>query len=215
MGFLCVSGHCGASTKQSWRPLLWVVIAVLACSCTSPSHSQAPRSGASPAPPVLTIEQTVPLFPPRVKDRVGWAHDMFDGLQENHLAPRPWAVCATLAVIEQESNFTLDPAVPGLARMATQQVDALFSRLGPLGPTVRRWLLQGKAAGSPFTFEARLRQVKTEGDIDRWYRDVLQYYRVESVKAWLPPPLAAQLEELIEEENRMTTVGPMQVKVRF
>ncbi len=215
MDVFCVSVHCGASAKQSWWSLLWVVMAVLACSCTSPPHSQAPRSGASPAPPVLTIEQTIQLFPPGVKDRGGWAHDIFYGLQEHHLEPRPWAVCATLALIEQESNFTLDPAVPGLARIAAQQADALFSRLGSLGPTVRRWLLQGKAAGSPFTFEARLQQVKTEGDIDRWYRDLLQYYRMESVRAWLPTPLATQLEELIEEENRVTTVGPMQVKVRF
>ncbi len=63
-----------------------------------------------------------------------------------------------LAVIEQESGFEANPAVPGLARIVQQRLEAYADKLGPLGPPTIKALLEGKAPGHSHTFEQRLAQ---------------------------------------------------------
>ena len=63
------------------------------------------------------------LMPPGVRDRSGWAADIqaaFASLQIDPSAPN---LCAVVAVTEQESTFTADPKVPGLGRIALEEID--------------------------------------------------------------------------------------------
>jgi hypothetical protein len=122
-----------------------------------------------------------------------------------------------LAVIEQESGFQANPPVPGLARLVQQRMDAYADKLGPLGPPAVKALLEGKAPGQTQTFEQRLGQVKTERDLDRIFRELLEYYETEYPKTYTAAKLASALfkSTRLEDLNPITTAGSMQVSVRF
>lgn len=170
-----------------------------------------------PLPPRVTAEQAVKLVPPDVKDREGWAEDVLAAMEAHRLYPSAEAVCSVLAVIEQESGFQANPAVAGLAKLVQQRLDAYADKLGPLGPPAIRALLDGKAPGQTQTFEQRLGQVKTERDLDRIFRELLEYYETEYPKTYTAAKLASALfkSTRLEDLNPITTAGSMQVSVRF
>lgn len=179
----------------------------------------APRTvrPAPPLPPRVTVEQAAKLVPPDETDREGWAEDVLAALEAHRMYPSAEAVCSVLAVIEQESGFEANPAVPGLARIVQQRLDAYADKLGPLGPPALKALLEGKAPGETRTFEQRLAQVKTERDLDRIFRELLEYYEREYPKAYTAARLASSLfkSTRLEDLNPITTAGSMQVSVRF
>jgi hypothetical protein len=151
-----------------------------------------------------------------VKDREGWATDVLAALEAHQFPEDPDTVCQVLAIIEQESNFQENPAVPGLPRMIKAELEKRVGKLGPLGPPALRELLSGKAPGTKRTFEQRLDTLKTERDLDVLFRDILEHYRER-----FPAPLKA-LDLLgvlfgtsAEDFNPVTTVGSMQVSVTF
>ncbi|MFL5351436.1 DUF1615 family protein [Archangium sp.] len=170
-----------------------------------------------PLPPRVTPEQAVKLVPPDVKEREGWAEDVMAALEAHRLYPSAEAVCSVLAVIEQESGFQANPPVPGLAKLVQQRMEAYADKLGPLGPPAVRALLEGKAPGQTQTFEQRLGQVKTERDLDRIFRELLEYYETEYPKTYTAAKLASALfkSTRLEDLNPITTAGSMQVSVRF
>jgi hypothetical protein len=163
------------------------------------------------------LEQAAKLVPPDEKDREGWAEDVLAALEAHRLYPSAEAVCSVLAVIEQESGFEANPGVPGLARIVQQRLDAYADKLGPLGPPALRALLEGKAPGETRTFEQRLAQVRTERDLDRIFRELLEYYETEYPKTYTAARLASSLfkSTRLEDLNPITTAGSMQVSVRF
>ena len=72
-----------------------------------------------PGPRPLTAEEgralVTRLLPESVKERGGWATDIYAAFATLGLAPTPENICAAVAVTEQESGFQVDPVVPGLA----------------------------------------------------------------------------------------------------
>ncbi|QRK12339.1 DUF1615 family protein [Archangium violaceum] len=170
-----------------------------------------------PLPPRVTVEQATQLVPPDVKDREGWAEDVLAALDAHRLHPSAEAVCSVFAVIEQESGFQANPPVKGLARIVQQRLDAYADKLGPLGPPAVKALLEGKAPGQTRTFEQRLAQVRTERDLDRIFRELLEYYETEYPKTYTAAELASRLfkSTRLEDLNPITTAGSMQVSVRF
>jgi hypothetical protein len=170
-----------------------------------------------PLPPRVTVEQIARLMPPDEKDREGWAQDVMAALEAHRLYPSAEAVCSVLAVIEQESGFEANPAVPGLARIVQDRLKAYADKLGPLGGPAVKALLEGKAPGQTQTFEQRLNQVKTERDLDRVFRELLEYYETEYPKTYTAAQLASALfkSSRLEDLNPITTAGSMQVSVRF
>jgi hypothetical protein len=167
--------------------------------------------------PRVSVEQAAQLIPPHVADREGWAKDVLDAIEANGLAPAPSAVCSVLAVIEQESGFQADPAVPDLAGIVKRQLDGYAAKLGPLGPQAVHELLKGKASKSDRTFEERLAQVRTERDVDLIFQDLLAYYEREYPKTYAAAHLMGELfgSTRLEDLNPVTTAGSMQVSVRF
>ena len=58
------------------------------------------------------------LMPEGVKDRAGWATDIYAAFAALDIQATPENFCAAIAVTAQESSFATDPAVPGLAAIA-------------------------------------------------------------------------------------------------
>src|SRR4029453_10755111 len=54
-------------------------------------------------------------LPDSVRDRAAWSTDIYAAFAALGINPAPDNICAAVAVIDQESTFQADPAVPGLA----------------------------------------------------------------------------------------------------
>ena len=169
------------------------------------------------ATPPVTLEEATELVPPEVKERDGWARDVLAALEANRVHPDEEAVCSVLAVIEQESGFDPNPGVPDLARIAREQLEEKAREFGPMGEKATEKLLEGTARGSTRTFGERLKSVRTERDLDRLFRDMLDYYRSEFPTAYALVNLASSAGGRggVEAMNPITTAGCMQVSVRY
>jgi hypothetical protein len=77
--------------------------------------------------------------------------------------------------------------------------------------------LAGKAPGNPLTFSQRLERVRTERDVDRIFRELLEYHREEHPLSFGAANILNSLfsSQSFEELNPVTTAGSMQVSVRY
>ena len=134
-------------------------------------------------------------------------------LVEAHQLPDRDHVCQVLAVIEQESGYAADPAVDGLGAIVDRGIHDALDSLGPLEGPTRKALLDHAPPGDTRTFEQRIRTLRTEQDVDRLFRDVVEYHREKA-------PKLARLAEvlfprLLERSNPIATAGSMQVNVSW
>ncbi|MDQ3234664.1 MAG: DUF1615 domain-containing protein, partial [Pseudobdellovibrionaceae bacterium] len=107
--------------------------------------------------------------------------------------------------------------VANLPKIVRDGLRKKFARLGPLADTAMDTLLSGKVPGSNETFNQRINKLRTERDLDRFFRDMATTYR-----GRMPGPFAiASALSLIlgkgslEDLNPVTTAGSMQVKVSY
>lgn len=148
---------------------------------------------------------------PGLKDAQGWADDLLAVLSENELPQSPENVCAAIAVIDQESSFNANPAVPGLGKLAEKSITA---KLGGYPLIGREVLLLLEANPKPqASFMDRIRAAKTERDLDLVYRDMVAA-AAEKAKLGIVVKIGV-LNGLIEDHNEVSTVGSMQVAVAF
>jgi hypothetical protein len=161
------------------------------------------RPGPSDGGPALSPAQVRQMIdgsiPQRVSDRAGWVTDIYDGFTVQGLEPSHQNVCAVVAVIEQESNFHVNPVVPGMGPMAWKEIDGRAARAG-----VPRFLVHGAMelkSSTGRTYSERLDAAKTEKDLSDIYEDFIG-----SV------PLG---KKLFSDWNPIRTRGPMQVNVAF
>jgi hypothetical protein len=152
----------------------------------------------TPSVPVLDARDVVELVGPAAKDRAGWANDVVAAIRLAGKDPTAERACAVIAIIEQESGYQPDPAVPNLPRIVTK---ALEDKLAPLGPLAKPAL---RAVVDDDT-RARISRLRTERDLDRLFR--------ETISAKLPAAVTSVTG--IDELNPVTTAGAMQVKVSF
>ncbi|WP_338871065.1 DUF1615 family protein [Myxococcus stipitatus] len=205
------------ATHSRWRGrgrVAWALLGLLT-TCT-PRGVSTPEPSVPP-PPRLSQQQIAKLIPPHVKEREGWARDVLTALEAEEVFPSPMTVCSVLAVIEQESGFQADPAVPNLSRLVRKRLEDHADTLGPLGRKALSSVLSGKAPGQKRTFDARLRAVRTERDLDRLFRDMLAYYEAQYPTTFATMNLASSLfsSRRLEDLNPVTTAGSMQVSVRY
>src|SRR5690606_2971307 len=92
----------------------------------STQTSQPLKKGEKPVDVASVVRQKMPAS---VKDRDGWAKDIAKTFESQKLVPTVDNVCSVLAVAQQESNYTADPAVPGLSKIAWQEIDRRAERM--------------------------------------------------------------------------------------
>jgi Protein of unknown function (DUF1615) len=180
------------------------------------------RGGSTREPPPLprlTAELAAQLLPARVPagEREGWARDVLAALDAHELPPDAPHLCSVFAVIEQESGFQANPTVPDLPRIVREGLEAKAKKLGPLGRPALARALAGKAPGQSLTFAQRLERVRTERDLDRIFRELLEYHREENPLTFGAANILNTLfsAQSFEELNPVTTAGSMQVSVRW
>ncbi|HHO50844.1 MAG TPA: DUF1615 family protein [Deltaproteobacteria bacterium] len=165
-----------------------------------------------PPLPGLPVEAVTGYIREGVDDPGGWARDLIAALQSADLTVDAEHVCQVLAVVEQESGYSADPAVPGLARIARRQIVAELSLLGPLAELGTDWLLGPTAEGADASFEARLAEVRTERQLDELFRGLVLHH---SRHAASLPFTAGLIEGQLEQLNPVRTSGSMQVSVSW
>jgi hypothetical protein len=148
-----------------------------------------------------------------VADPLGWATDVRAALQAARRPVTEEHVCQVLAIVEQESGYEADPAVPNLPSIVEAGIDDELARLGPLAPFGKDALLNHTPDGATSSLLDQLRALRTERDLDRWYRDVIAYHEA---KAPLVGKAARLFFPRLEERlNPVHTAGSMQVSVSF
>ncbi len=139
------------------------------------------------------------LLPPNVSDRIGWATDIYAAFSALQIPATPSNICAAIAITEQESTFSADPAVPGLAAIAWKEIDKQAERAGVPRLAVRAALLLTSSDGR--SYSDRLDIVKTEKQLSEIFEDFIGMV-----------PLG---KTFFSERNPVRTGGPMQVSVGF
>lgn len=170
-----------------------LALAILLAGCaTEPAPPPPPR-------PADVRAQISFLLPASVPDRAGWATDIYAAFSALQIAPDAQAICATLAVTEQESTFRVDPPVPDLARIAREEIDRRADRIGVPAFAVR--LALGITSPDGRSYADRLAAVRTEKELSAIFEDFIGIV-----------PLGRRL---FADWNPVRTGGPMQVSIAY
>jgi hypothetical protein len=190
--------------KRSFGQAGWIYFAIL---CAIPLATQSSAQD-------IAVNQTTRLIraaEKTVRDPQGWAIDLHDVLQLHGLPQTKENICAAIAVIDQESGFVADPEVAGLGKLAEQALRDKFGKVPVGGALALKWLENNPTPQA--SFMTRIRNAKTERDLDLAYRALVDYAgKTTSMDMVLRLGL---LNKLIEEKNDIDTAGSMQVSVKF
>jgi len=188
---LAVFPGCKMARRQRRCGLFCSLLILLAgCSSTPDKGSREPAE---------VRAQLVTLLPENLADRQGWAADIQFAFQSMQLLPSTENLCAVLAVTAQETGFKADPAVPGLGRIAREEIDRRAARLGIPQMAVSAALSLKSPDGR--SYATRIAKVQTERDLSLLYEQLIDQV-----------PLGAQL---LARANPVRTAGPMQVSIAF
>ncbi len=156
-----------------------------------------------PEPPRPTPEQlratVLQLIPREVPDRAGWAADIQTAFTALDIPPTTENLCSVLAITQQESTFQATPAVPGLARIAREEIDRRAARLHIPAFVVNGALNLPSSTGK--SYAERLKSVRTEQQLSELFDDFIDMV-----------PLGGRL---FGGFNPVRTGGPMQVSIAF
>jgi hypothetical protein len=178
-----------------FRLLPGAALALLAACGTEPTR--APSAAAlTPAEARALIVRGLPAG---VADRAGWATDIYAAFATLRVEATPPALCAALAVTEQESSFRVNPTVPGLARIAWREIDAKAEAAGIPTLLVHAALKLDSSDGR--SYSERIDAATTELELSRIFEDIID--RVPMGK------------RLFGRWNPVRTGGPMQVGIAF
>jgi len=170
-----------------------IVLVALLASCATPDDPGRPISAEQGRALVGR------LLPEHVKDRTGWAVDIYAALAVLDIAPTPDNICAVIAITEQESSFTVDPQVPGLAAIARKEIERQRLNAGIPRIVLDAALALPSANGT--SYADRLSSVRTEHELSDLFDDFIG--RVPLGKSFLA------------DRNPVRTGGPMQVAISF
>ncbi|NJM29697.1 MAG: DUF1615 family protein [Rhizobiales bacterium] len=146
-----------------------------------------------------------------MKDTKGWAADLHAVLVENGFPLSKENVCATIAIIDQESGFAANPAVPGLGRLAENAISEKLRAYPIIGLQVIDYLERTPSPDD--SFMQRIRASRTERDLDLAYRRLVAHA---ADRASIGVALnSGLLNSVIEDRNEISTIGSMQVSVEF
>jgi hypothetical protein len=139
------------------------------------------------------------LMPATVANAEGWAIDIYAAFEFLGVPATTEHICGALAVIDQESNFQVDPPVPGLPAIARREIEARAASHHIPKLVVRAALDLRSPDG--LSYGQRLDQARTEKDLNELFEDFIREV-----------PLG---ERLFGDLNPVRTGGPMQVSIAF
>lgn len=182
------------ANASSLRMVTLVAIILLLSACATPRAPQAPART-----PAEIRTEIVRRIPAKTPDREGWAVDIQAALSALRIEPSSENICSVLAVTEQESTFTADPVVPGLPKIARDEIDKRAASLHVPRLLVSAALRINSPNGK--SYADRLSTVRTERQLSEIFEEFIG-----SV------PLG---KRLFAGLNPVRTGGPMQVRVSF
>ena len=140
------------------------------------------------------------LLPPTAaRDRAGWAADIASAFNALGLVPSAENYCAAIAVIEQESTFQADPAVPGLPKIVWREIETRRAKY--MIPKLALDAALSKPSPNGRSYKQRIDALRTEREMSELFDDMIDE---------LP---GGKL--LLSGYNPVHTGGPMQVSVAF
>jgi len=188
------TGSCaGAARTLRGVTLLALVAGSLLAGCV-PQETVRPERR-----PAEVRAQILRNIPAKAVDREGWATDIVAAFSTLQIDASAAHVCAALAVAAQESSFNADPAVPGLGRIARDEIDRRAERHHIPQLLVKGALLLKSPDGH--NYAERIDAARTERELSRVYEDLIGTV-----------PLGRQL---FADTNPVRTGGPMQVSIVF
>jgi hypothetical protein len=174
------------------RFALLAAAAVLLASCASPPRPPAVDPDAARA-------RIRALMPATVANAEGWAIDIYAAFEALSIPVTTQHVCGVVAVIDQETNFQADPAVPGLSAIARREIEARAA-----SHHIPKFLVSAALelrSPNGLTYAERLDRARTEQDLSELFEDFIRGV-----------PLG---ERLFGDLNPVRTGGPMQVSIAF
>ena len=172
---------------------LLAVLVLAGCSSQAP---QPLKKGEKAIDVASVVRQKMPAS---VKDRDAWAKDLATTFESQGLAPTLENVCSVLAVAQQESNYQADPAVPGLSKIAWQEIDRRAERMHIPAFLVHTALKIKSPNGK--SYSERLDSVRTEKQLSAIFDDLIS--------------MVPMGQTLFGSLNPVRTGGPMQVSIAF
>jgi hypothetical protein len=172
---------------------------VVAASALGAGCGTAPSSVPVPPRPEEVRARIAELLPASVPDRPGWAVDIYAAFDALRIEPSPVNICAVLAVAEQESTYRADPQVPGLGKIAREEIDRRAERAG-----VPQMLVQAALnlrSPDSRTWNERIGAARSEKELSNLFEDFIAQV-----------PLG---QRFFAGYNPVRTGGPMQVSVEF
>ncbi|HMW18874.1 MAG TPA: DUF1615 domain-containing protein [Accumulibacter sp.] len=157
----------------------------------------------TPSAPVLgeragreLIERLLPAY---VSHRSAWVTDIHAAFVTLPIRLLPENVCATIAIIEQESTFQSNPQVAGLSKIVWREIQTRRERYGI--PKLALDLALEKSSPDGRSYKARIDALRTENEVNILYQDMISELPLGKV--------------LLSDYNPVRTGGPMQVSVAF
>jgi hypothetical protein len=141
----------------------------------------------------------VGLFPASVKDKTGWAGDLYTAFNQLQIPHTPQTYCAMMAVIEQESSYQADPVVPGLPEIVWRELEQRGARYGIPKLLISAAMLKSSPDGR--SYQKRIDALKTEKQLNTLYNEMISEL-----------PFG---QKLFADYNPVRTGGPMQVSIEF
>jgi hypothetical protein len=176
---------------------LLLTAAALFAGCASNEPVRVPPTRTVSASEARALVERV--LPATVSDRKGWAIDIYAPMAALDLPPTADNVCAVIAVTEQETGFRVDPAVPGLSKIARSEIEKQRERTGVPRLVLHAALLLPSSDGR--SYSERLDAVRTERQLSDLFEDFTDMV-----------PLG---KTVLANRNPVRTAGPMQVSVAF
>jgi hypothetical protein len=184
-----------ASFPPPLRVAMWfgLVAALLLAGCATRAPLPVQRT------PDQVRADIVARMPAKTSDREGWAADIQVAFFAQDIAPTPENLCAVLAVTEQESTFTADPRVPGLGKIAREEIDRRAASM--LVPKLLVSAALRLRSPDGRRYAERIEHVRTERELSALFEDFIDMV-----------PLG---QRLFGGLNPVHTGGPMQVAIDF
>lgn len=182
------------SRKGMTVPRFTLLAGLALTGCTS--QKPVLKEGEKPVDVAAVVRQKMPAS---VKEREQWAQSIATAFEKQKLAPTQENVCSVLAVAQQESNYQADPVVPGLSKIAWQEIDRRAEKVHVPAFLVHTALKISSPNGK--SYSERLDTVKTEKQLSAIFDDFIG--------------MVPMGQTLFGSLNPVHTGGPMQVSIAF